>query len=130
MDVRAMAFRTINISGVTGRRIMARRWVTSIAANAAGAITVQLERGWVFRDTGKTSKQFVGLVAALDLSSVLFVERTAILFAEARVLNKGGSHILEVRRSNSNKFVGVDSFASRNAAVQVARDEYFCEVPE
>ena len=123
-----MAPRTISTSGTVGKRITSRRWVHSIEANAAGAVMVRLERGFVFRDSGASTHQFAGLVLALNGTSVLSVIRTDVLFAEARILSNGGRHILEVRRVTSTSFVGVGSFASRDAAVQVARDEYYCEV--
>ena len=127
-----MAPRTITTTGTVGKRITARRWVHSIEANAAGAVTVRLERGFVFRDSGMPTHQFVGLVAALNGTSVLSVIRADVLYAEARILSNGGGfkgrHILEVRRVTSASFVGVGYFASRDAATQVARDEYYCEV--
>ena len=123
-----MAPRTISTTGTVGKRITARRWVHSIEANAAGAVTVRLERGFVFRDSGMPVHQFAGLVLALNGTSVLSVIRADVLYAEARILSNGGRHILEVRRVTSTSFVGVGSFASRDAAIQVARDEYYCEV--
>ena len=123
-----MAPRTISTTGTVGKRITARRWVHSIEANAAGAVTVRLDRGFVFRDSGMPVHQFAGLVLALNGTSVLSVIRADVLYAEARILSNGGRHILEVRRVTSTSFVGVGSFASRDAAIQVARDEYYCEV--
>ena len=123
-----MAPRTITTTGTVGKRITARRWVHSIEANAAGAVMVRLERGYVFKDTESATKQFVGLVAALNGTSVLSVIRADVLYAEARILSNGGRHILEVRRVTSTSFEGVGSFMSRDAAIQVARDEYYCEV--
>ena len=127
-----MAPRTITTTGTVGKRITARRWVNSIEANAAGAVTVRLERGYVFKDTESATKQFVGLVAALNGTSVLSIIRADVLYAEARILSNGGGirgrHILEVRRVTSTSFEGVGSFMSQDAAIQVARDEYYCEV--
>ena len=125
-----MAPRTITTTGTVGKRITARRWVHSIEANAAGAVTVRLERGYVFKDTESATKQFVGLVAALNGTSVLSIIRADVLYAEARIRSNGGRHILEIRRVTSASFEGVGSFASREAAVQVARDEYYCEVKQ
>lgn len=121
-----------NINGTLGDIVRARRWVERVTADPdTGVVSVQLARGYVYRDTGRAMAHFAGGTSmALPGTAAAAVIRADILFAEARVRFHAGSFALDVRRSTSLTFDTVDVFGTYAMAQAVARDEYFCGVPD